>query len=190
MSEPNRTCSIRDCARKHWARGWCRLHYKRWLAHGDANRGRPSAEERFWRFVRRAGPADCWHWVGTLDAKGYGRLRFDGMPQPAQRVSYALNTGDIPAGLSVCHSCDTPACVNPAHLFVGTPQENADDMVRKGRHTYGTRSPNAKLTDDLVRLGRDLREEGAPYTQIAGVLGVSESVARRACKGQIWKHVT
>jgi hypothetical protein len=100
----------------------------------------PSPEERFWLKVDKSsghGPwGDCWLWTAAKDKKGYGRFYgFPGERRQAQahRVSWRLAHGDIPEGISVLHSCDVPACENPAHLFLGTNDDNLEDMRRKGR---------------------------------------------------------
>jgi hypothetical protein len=75
----------------------------------------------------------CWLWSAGMSGEGYGILRF-GTPKKAHRVAYNAFIGEIPGRLFVCHRCDTPLCVNPDHLFLGTAADNAQDMVRKGRN--------------------------------------------------------
>lgn len=78
----------------------------------------------------------CWLWAGAMRA-GYGTINIRAINVYAHRASYAAHKGAIPRGLFVCHSCDTPLCVNPDHLWLGTPIENVQDMVAKGRHSPG-----------------------------------------------------
>jgi hypothetical protein len=79
-------------------------------------------------------PNGCWLWQGTQNGHGYGWFTWrDGKGGTAHRAAWRLFKGPIPTGLFVCHMCDTPECVNPDHLWVGTAQDNSDDQVRKGR---------------------------------------------------------
>ena len=90
---------------------------------------------RFWQKVERRNDNECWIWKGSRDARGYGRLN-PGVglsPVKAHRLSWELANGPIPAGMFACHKCDTPSCVNPNHIFIGTPKDNSMDCSAKGR---------------------------------------------------------
>ena len=87
--------------------------------------------ERFNEKVERTDT--CWLWTGALNSKGYGSMSYNGKGTNAHRLSYILHKGEIPDGLIICHTCDTPKCVNPDHLWAGTPSENMKDMFAKDR---------------------------------------------------------
>ncbi len=92
--------------------------------------------ERFWNFVDYSAlsPAGCWIWCGGKLRGNYGAFHVNGATRRAHRFSYELKFGTIPKGMFVCHRCDCPLCVNPNHLFVGTPKDNMLDKVNKNRH--------------------------------------------------------
>lgn len=110
---------------------------------------RPTAEVRFWKYVDKQGDNDCWDWIGAINQSGYGSFSNMGKRVGSHRFSYELHNGSIPEGMFVCHSCDNRRCVNPAHLWIGTNQDNIDDMYSKGRdyHIEGELVLNAIFTD-------------------------------------------
>lgn len=95
----------------------------------------PRVAERFFAKIERIPGVDCWIWKGMQTSFGYGTLwKVRGKSfYLAHRLSYELHKGPIPKGLFVCHTCDTPYCVNPEHLWLGTAADNSRDMNNKGR---------------------------------------------------------
>lgn len=117
-------------------------------------------EERFWTHVSRG--SGCWLWTGHREGSGrYGQIwvrrgRNDYARQPAHRVAWEITYGAIPEGMCVCHRCDTPLCVRPDHLFLGTQADNMADMKAKGRYVgwhAAPRQPHAlsRQQEDEVR---------------------------------------
>ena len=158
--------------------------------------------EQFWTKTDRSG--DCWNWTGRLDRSGYGNLEVNGKRARAHRYSWELCFGPIPGGLLVCHRCDNRRCVNPAHLFLGTPKDNIRDAARKGRMASGHRNGaytrpdclprgervgGARLTEDQVRTIRALASGGATTTGLARRFGVGETTVRHVVLRETWAHV-
>jgi hypothetical protein len=156
-------------------------------------------DERFWRHVDRSDDAQCWLWTGARYANGYGVFHVGGMDghnQTAHRVAYRLTHGPIPDGLYVCHTCDNPPCVNPAHLFSGTATDNMQDASRKGRIRapvyHGEGHPSAILTASQVaeiRATVHLNRAGVNGSQVtvaARRYGVSCDTIRDILRGRSW----
>lgn len=174
-------------------------------------RGTPTAERIAHYTDRSGGPDACWLWTGYRSRFGYGKLGMrgaDGSRQVcvrAHRVAYELAHGPIPEGLCVLHRCDTPACVNPAHLALGTQADNMRDMIAKGRGNSrppstpgrprpdqlarGSRVAGAKLSDEAVREIRARAHEGVLHREIAALHGVSRSSVGRIVARESWAHV-
>ena len=106
---------------------------------------------KFWSKVDVA-PADCcWEWLAGKTFDGYGRFRYQGKMWRAHRFVYQLAKETIPERMVVRHTCDNPACCNPAHLILGTQQDNVNDMDQRGRRAQGEAHGRARLTDKQVR---------------------------------------
>jgi hypothetical protein len=152
-----------------------------------------SNEERFWSKVSKG--ESCWLWTAGRDKDGYGMFSWrlgknNHIRIRAHRYSYILAHGDISADLCVCHTCDTPACVNPAHLFLGTNQENTKDRHLKERDARSTRHSNAKLNPDAVRHIRETyKAGGVTQHELAAFYGVCQATIRELLHGETWKHV-
>ena len=183
-------CSIETCSYPYYAKGYCEKHYQRDKRRGTAADGighHAPLETRFWMRVEKT--EDCWEWKGPC-YKGYGRLWHNGVTIRAHRASWIIHFGDIPAGQFICHRCDNPRCVNPAHLFLGTHQDNMDDKVRKCRSARldrkGEKSGSAKLSnEDVMRIRKDAR----PNRVIAIDYGLNYSTISDIKRRKSWKHI-
>lgn len=146
-------------------------------------------EERFWSKVRKTD--GCWLWTAYKTRTGYGKIRRGEKLVSAHRVSWELHNGPIPEGLCVLHECDNPACVNPAHLFLGTQVDNVADMVSKGRQRApeGASVGTAKLAPAQVLEIRSRQGQGQSQRALAREFGVSKSQIGNILSGSFWRHL-
>jgi hypothetical protein len=134
----------------------------------------------------------CWLWIASCLPWGYGTIkvgsRTDGsrITARAHCLSWALYRGPIPKGLNVLHKCDTPYCVNPDHLYVGTQKHNVRDMYQRRGDQNGERNRNSKLTNKEVLA---IRAASGSLKEIADRFGVSFPLISMIRHRKIWKHI-
>ena len=146
---------------------------------------------RFWANVDKNGPNGCWLWTGSrILSGGYGSFYARRKPIRAHRYSWSLVNGPIPSGLFICHRCDVPLCVNPEHLFLGTPLDNIRDMDTKGRRgdsrVFGPRNASTKLTEWQARTIKHSREK---CVLLALKFGVTPQLVSLIKRNEVWRHV-
>lgn len=152
-------------------------------------------KRNFWKKIDRSpgnGPdGGCWKWTAGL-VKGYGQFKLCGKHYLAHRIAYFLANGQVEEGLCVLHRCDNPACVNPDHLFAGTNQDNANDMVYKGRaaRQKGSSHGSSKLIEDEVIEIRSRYADGGISQDAIGLeFGVSQRLVSHIVNRENWKHI-
>lgn len=153
-----------------------------------------TAADRFWKHVTAGAPDECWEWEGAT-VHGYGFLQGDpgGMRWVrAHRLSWELHVGPIPAGAVVCHRCDNPPCVNPAHLFIGTRKDNNADRAAKGRgrenRQRGEANTNTHLKKADVTMIRAMAKKGYSQTRIGSFFGLSQPQVSKIVRGRSWEE--
>lgn len=146
----------------------------------------PELVKRFWSKVLVTELRECWNWQAYKTPRGYGQFSpTHDKPERANRFCWTICCGPIPAGYYVLHSCDNPSCVNPAHLFLGTPQDNMDDMRRKGRARprHGESHPCAKLSSADVHFIRTAPRYWGFVRDVCKRFGVKKGCIGRITKG-------
>lgn len=149
------------------------------------------SEPRFWSKVDIRSADECWPWKASLGSTGYGQYRSDaGVTVKAHRHAVGARPLQV-----VMHTCDNPPCCNPAHLQIGTVQDNVQDMVNKGRHLVPRRLPvgeanqRSKVSDaDVVEM-RHRASQGETYRALADHYGLVVTTVARIVSGRGWAHV-
>jgi hypothetical protein len=124
---------------------------------------------------------ECWRWLGPTDKDGYGKYS----DTRAHRQSYKFFRGKIKPGIFICHHCDNPICVNPSHLWAGTPKQNSEDRNAKGRQAKQDRIRKSITVEQALEartqllLGRKQRDVAKEY-------GISPSMAGLILKRKTW----
>lgn len=161
---------------------------------------KPAIERVLGRIVRLPF-SGCWIFTGATNNFGYGIVGLGSRGQPndrAHRITYRHFRGEIPDGMFVCHTCDVPSCCNPDHLFLGTNQDNVNDMIKKKRnskpprnpHVVGSVHPGAKLTEQQVLVIRDTYRKGVASQQdLANMYGVVRQTISKIVNNKRFKHV-
>jgi hypothetical protein len=163
--------------------------------------------DRFWFYVGIVTGDGCWLWWGYRDEEGYGVLQVQGQPYRAHRLSYLISNGEQPGHWVICHRCNNRRCVNPAHLYAGTPADNTRDAVEAGtlhvaygddhwthkrpdRVAKGSRVGGSKLTAEQVLVIRaDYSQGRANHRELAERFGITREAISRIIQRRNWKHL-
>ena len=141
--------------------------------------------DRFMNKIKKL-PNGCWEWQKTKHADGYGKFFYKSRHWGAHRWIYEYTYG--PTDLFICHKCDNPSCVNPAHLFTGTHQDNMRDKVSKNRQSKGEVAGRAKITEqDAIYI--KYNSDNLTCDDLAIKFNLSPSAINHIRKGRNWKHI-
>ncbi len=201
MSKPVVACA--NCG-VHFETFPCRVSDRNYCSR-KCFQARPLATfERFWSKVHRGGPNECWQWLGHVDRDGYGKFRLPTAWTRAHRLMFSLHHKIDPGPMFVCHTCDTPGCVNPSHLWLGTNKDNLRDASAKGRtcsgdahwqrktperRLCGEKNYHSKLTEEDVLAIREMYGPGVRQVDLAATYDVSQETISRIVRRKGWRHI-
>lgn len=144
------------------------------------------ADQRFREKYAVDAATGCWDWTATKNQKGYGRFTTDYSTFSAHRFAWSMENGEIPDGAFVLHTCDNPACVNPAHLFLGSNADNMADKVAKGRQAQGVGNAYSKLTEAQVMA---IRADTRLLRVIGDEYGINKTQVSRIRRRTAWRNL-
>lgn len=200
-----RKCSVTGCDNKYRSIGLCSSHWKInkkfgtptpvcWCGQlSHTNAGRLGASilceyhfllERFWENVDIKGDDECWEWMGSRTAAGYGVIYHSGNLEYTHRLSLDFDDRPVPPRHHACHTCDNPPCVNPKHLYPGTPMDNVRDKMKRGRQPKGENHYAAKLSDQEVIDIKAAHASGVWQADLAREYGVDSSHVSDIIRGK------
>lgn len=144
------------------------------------------------RLMAKAHPipfTGCFVWLGEVDKDGYGRISNDGKKIATHRAAYTIFKG--PPLAFVCHTCDTPSCINPDHLYDGDNSQNMQDRSARGRAkmAIGEKHGRNKYTEQQVLQIRQMRSEGGSMKKIAKAFATTSGYVSLVVGRKIWKHI-
>jgi|WetSurMetagenome_2_1015567.scaffolds.fasta_scaffold106561_2 hypothetical protein len=145
--------------------------------------------KNFWNKIDKKNEEECWPWTGCKDSSGYGLIAYNKngirTALKAQRVMYQLIYGEIFDNMYICHKCDNRSCCNPSHLFQGTPQDNIDDMISKGRD-----KKRIKISDKQVEEMRNSYSLGnITQRELANIYNINVSYVSHIIVGVYKKNI-
>lgn len=182
-------CTITECNKPEIARGYCSAHYALYRKYGSPyiKKDIRNTIEDFWNRINKTNT--CWIWLSNVDKDGYGLFWWKNRSVRAHRFMLNIVNKIELGDKEVCHTCDNPTCVNPAHLFLATSKENQQDAVRKGRKTRGEKCHTAILTEKQVKEIRERLKNGESRKDMTRMFKVGKTAIDFIARGRTWKHL-
>jgi hypothetical protein len=173
------------CEKQVIGRRLCRSHYYKARRAGSLEAFQKKYRSLKERLLEKIYIAEngCWLWTAQTNSYGYALIWHSGKCIRAHRASYEIFKEALVDSQVVCHKCDTPACVNPDHLFVGTRLDNNQDAVKKMRHAFGQKNGKTRLTRNHIH---EILTDHRPQHEIAKSYGVSQSHISRIKNNKVW----